>query len=90
MPQGIFDDEAGVANMAPLSMIAYGPETHLAYPPRPADAKKLAAWKPEWSVRVRTKSTANLILGMDATGQQGDKREGRGRQLLRGLFKRGG
>jgi hypothetical protein len=89
VPQGIFADDSGVANVAMLNMAAYGPETHLAYPPRPTDAKRLATWKPEWSVRVRTKSTASLVLGLDEAGSQDNPKEGRGRQLLRGLFKRG-
>ena len=89
VPQGIFADDSGVANVAVLNMAAYGPETHLAYPPRPTDARKLAAWKPEWSVRVRTKSTASLVLGLEEAGAQDNPKEGRGRRLLRGLFKRG-
>lgn len=89
VPQGIFNAGDGPGNMAVLNMVAYGPETHLAYPPRPTDAKKLAAWKPEWSVRVRTKSTASLILGMDADeSTQGDRKDGRARRMLRGLFGR--
>lgn len=90
VPQGIFDAEEGVANIAMLNMIAYGPETNIVYPPRPTDAKKLAAWKPEWDLRVRTKSTASLVLGMETGESEGQPKEGRGRQLLRGLFKRGG
>lgn len=89
VPQGIFDAEDGAANIAVLNMIAYGPETYLEYPPRPTDAKKLAAWKPEWGVRVRAKSTASLMLGMDTGESTGEQKEGRGRQMLRGLFKRG-
>lgn len=90
VPQGIFDPEDGAPNITMLNMIAYGPETNLAYPPRPTDAKKLAAWKPEWSVRVRTKSTASLILGMETGEANGERKESTGRQMLRGLFKRGG
>lgn len=89
VPQGIFADDGGVANVAVLTMAAYGPETHLAYPPRPTDAGKLAAWRPEWSVRVRTKSTASLVLGLDGASARDTPEEGRGRRLLRGLFRRG-
>jgi hypothetical protein len=44
-------------------MIAYGPESNLSWPPKPKDPK--VAWDPEWNVRVRTKSTAMAMLGMD-------------------------
>ena len=89
VPQGIFADDDSAGNVAVLNMVAYGPETHILYPPRPTDAKKLAAWKPEWSVRVRSKSSAGIVLGLDEA-QQGKPREGRGRRMLRGLFGRGG
>jgi hypothetical protein len=91
IPGGIFGEEG--AGM--LNMIAYGPETNIAWPPRPADPK--AAWKPEWDVRVRTKSTASAILGMDLSGamqddgerpgQQEAAKEGTTKKLLRGLLR---
>lgn len=95
VPQGVFDTDKGMASMTMLDMVAYGPEVHLAYPAKPADPKLLAAWKPEWSARVRTKSTANLVLGMDAAGgkgpgqSQGQKKESTGKALLKGLLRRG-
>lgn len=50
IPQGIF--AGGGRDATPmLRMMAYGGESHIVYPPRPADPK--AAWEPEWSVRVR-------------------------------------
>lgn len=61
IPRGIFGDGAGVTQM-----IAYGPERNIAWPPRPAGSK--AAWKPEWNVRVRTKSTAFAPMGMGNIG----------------------
>jgi hypothetical protein len=64
VPKGIFAKSAG----AMVRMIAYGPELNLAHPPRPADVSK--PWEPEWAVRVRTKSTAMAMLGMDM-GQRG-------------------
>ncbi|RYE91700.1 MAG: hypothetical protein EOO78_30080 [Oxalobacteraceae bacterium] len=101
IPQGIFKatgtgaQQGGVAS---LDMVAYGPETHLAWPERPADPKQ--PWKPEWSVRVRTKSTTTAMLGMDMTGmgngapdgedQTPQEEEGVGKKLLKGLFGRGG
>lgn len=61
IPGGIFaKGEGGM-----LRMIAYGPELNLAHPPRPADPK--VAWEPEWSVRVRTKSTAMAMLGVEVS-----------------------
>lgn len=70
IPKGIFADaSSGQASPGMLSMIAYGPETHIAWPPKPADPKQ--PWDPEWNVRVRTKSTAGALLGMDLSGMEG-------------------
>jgi hypothetical protein len=61
IPQGIF---AGGRDPTPmLRMMAYGGETHIVHPPRPADPK--APWEPEWSVRVRVKSHTMAMLGQD-------------------------
>jgi hypothetical protein len=57
VPKGIFGEGAL------LRMIAYGTELNLAHPPRPADPK--VAWEPQWAVKVRVKSVANAMLGMD-------------------------
>lgn len=89
VPQGIFARRNGAPNMTMLNMAAYGPETHRVYPPRPADPKQLAAWKPEWSVRVRTKSTASLVLGVDANASPQQQKEGIGKKVFKNLFKRG-
>jgi hypothetical protein len=70
IPRGIFADaSSGQASPGILSMIAYGPETHIAWPPKPTDPKQ--PWDPEWNVRVRTKSTAGALLGLDLSGMQG-------------------
>ncbi|QZH75330.1 MAG: hypothetical protein JY451_01490 [Erythrobacter sp.] len=45
------------------SVYAYGPQVDFAYPPRPADAR--ATWRPEWIARVRYRSMAMVIPGMD-------------------------
>ena len=102
VPKGIFKptgkggrDEA----IAALNMIAYGPETNITWPERPADPKQ--PWKPEWNVRVRTKATTSAMLGVDLSGMdEGDmpeedgqskpEEEGVGKKLLKGLFGRGG
>lgn len=65
VPKGIFGEEGG----AMLRMIAYGSELHLAHPPRPSDPK--IAWEPEWAVKLRVKSVANAMLGMDMGAMQG-------------------
>jgi hypothetical protein len=70
VPKGIFGEGGG----AMLRMIAYGSELNLAHPPRPTDPK--IAWEPQWAVKLRVKSVANAILGMDMGGMQ----RGSGRQ----------
>ena len=103
IPQGIFQP-TGKGNgeapaMASLNMIAYGPETNIAWPPKPADPKQ--PWDPEWNVRVRTKSTTMAMLGVDLSGMSGmpadegadegeqpkQEEEGKGKKLLRGLLR---
>ena len=49
---------AGGAGM--LQFIAYGEELNLVYPPKPKDPKK--PWDPQWSVKVRLKSTGGKML----------------------------
>ncbi len=92
MPGGIFTGSDGEAAGGMLRMIAYGKESHIAWPPKPADPK--AAWDPEWNVRVRTKSTAMAMLGMDMSGaaqQEGAEKaepEAPVKNLLKGLLRR--
>jgi|OpeIllAssembly_1097287.scaffolds.fasta_scaffold06104_3 hypothetical protein len=57
VPKGVFGEGAF------LRMIAYGTELNLAHPPRPTDPK--IAWEPQWAAKVRVKSVANAMLGMD-------------------------
>lgn len=45
-------------------VIAYGDELNMAWPPRPKDPK--ITWEPQWDVKVRRKSVASLMPGMDA------------------------
>jgi hypothetical protein len=93
IPKGIFAGQDGQAAGGMLQMIAYGPESNIAWPPRPANPK--TPWTPEWNVRVRTKSTAMAMLGMevsaadaedaeDADGQP--QEESKAKKLLKGLF----
>ena len=53
--------EAMMGNLA-----AYGPQRDFVHPARPKDPK--AAWKPEWTARVRFKSTSMFFLGMEDMG----------------------
>jgi hypothetical protein len=59
VPKGIFGEAGG----AMLRLIAYGSELNLAHPPRPVDPK--VAWEPQWAVKVRVKSVASAMLGID-------------------------
>ncbi len=74
VPKGIFagpDGRAGEGAM--LRMMAYGPESNFAYPPRPADPK--AVWEPEWAVRVRVKSHTMAMLGETGARSAGVRRQ---------------
>jgi len=59
VPKGVFGSGQG----AMLRMIAYGSELNLAHPPRPSDVK--IPWEPQWAVKLRLKSVASAMLGMD-------------------------
>ena len=88
MPRGIFAEPGEQGGGGMLRMVAFGPESHQTWPPRPADPK--ARWEPEWTVRVRTQSTTGAILGMpvdtDDEGQDGDKSKKKKKGLLRGIL----
>jgi hypothetical protein len=69
IPKGIFAAQSGGQPIPGiLMMTAYGPESWITYPPKPADPKQ--PWNPEWSVRLRAKSTAFSMLGMNFGGMQ--------------------
>lgn len=79
VPKGIFAGSAGgEAGMVPamLMMTAYGPEHWITYPPKPTDPKQ--PWNPEWSVRMRAKSTASAMLGLDFGGMDMQQEQGEG------------
>ena len=66
VPKGIFgEDGAGM-----LRMVAYGGESFLGYPRRPADPK--VAYDPDWQVKVRTKSSLFSMLGGMPGQERGD------------------
>ena len=48
-------------------MNAFGPEADFAYPPRPANPR--LPWRPDWTVKVRYKSTAMVVPGMGGAAQ---------------------
>ena len=58
IPRGIFAAGAGRESTPMLRMMAYGGESHIVHPPRPADPK--APWAPEWAVRVKAHTMAML------------------------------
>ena len=58
------------APQAMVQLAAYGGETNISYPPRPADPK--AAWNIDWTVKVRYKSQTGAMLGMEMPGAGGD------------------
>ena len=97
IPKGIFAGtskvQGGQESMVPgmLSMTAYGPESWITYPPKPADPKQ--PWNPEWSVRLRARSSASAILGLDfGDMQQMESEDGQPQQQqkkpsMKGLLK---
>ena len=43
-----------------LQFVAYGEELNIVYPPKPKDPKQ--PWNPQWSVKVRLKSSGSSPL----------------------------
>lgn len=56
-------------------LTAFGPQESFAYPPRPADSK--VAWRPEWTARIRHRSTTSWMqaqgMNMGSAGAQGQQ-----------------
>lgn len=61
IPANVFKDVDG----AILQFVAYGEELNILYPPKPKDPKQ--SWNPQWSVKVRLKSTGSSPLVEAAT-----------------------
>jgi hypothetical protein len=59
---------------ASLMMTAFGPEANLATP-RPASATR--GWRPDWTVKLRTRSTYAGILGQDVAAMMRGQTAGR-------------
>lgn len=51
------------AGQGMLRAIAYGTELNLAHPARPTEPK--IAWEPEWNLKIRVKSMATTMMGME-------------------------
>lgn len=49
------------------SLYGYGPEANFAFPPRPATGP----WNPDWTARVRFRSTTSWFVGGPMAGAQG-------------------
>ncbi len=64
--------EVKAAGQVVTFLNAYGPEADFAYPPRPASPR--AVWKPDWTAKVRYKSSTMVIPGMGSMmrGQDGE------------------
>src|SRR5690606_18059541 len=58
-----------IAPQAMVQLAAYGGETDISYPPRPADPK--TPWNIDWSLKVRYKSQTAAMLGMEMPGMAG-------------------
>jgi hypothetical protein len=54
-------------------MTAYGPEADFAFPPRPANPR--TPWRPEWTAKVRYKSSAMVLPGMGSMMRGGDQQK---------------
>jgi hypothetical protein len=94
VPKGVFAGEGAM-----LRKIAYGHELNLAHPPRPTDPR--VPWEPVWAAKVRVKSVAMAMLGMETPeaapagaaapaadpAKEEDKKPGV-KDLLKGIFGR--
>lgn len=69
------------------TLSAFGPEENFAYPPRPANAK---AWVPEWTARIRHRSTTSWMqmqgMSMGGGAQGGQQQECRRKGGLGGML----
>jgi hypothetical protein len=66
-----------VARAAPQSMLsltAFGGEANFSHPARPARAA--ASWRPDWTVKLRTKSAYTGLLGMNMADMMGGRDAG--------------
>jgi hypothetical protein len=57
-----------------LSVTAFGGEANFSHPARPAKAP--ASWRPEWTVKLRTKSAYTGLLGQDVAALMAGRDDG--------------
>jgi hypothetical protein len=69
IPKEVVDSVEG----AMVQLNGYGNEANFAYPPRPSNPK--IAWKPEWFVKVRYRTTTGALMGMEDMGGMGEGRQ---------------
>jgi hypothetical protein len=63
---------AATGEGAVLITTAFGPEANFSHPARPAKAP--AGWRPEWTVKLLSKSGYTGLLGMDMSEMMGGRR----------------
>jgi hypothetical protein len=63
---------AKAAEGSVLMTTAFGPEANFSHPARPAKAP--AGWRPEWTVKLLSKSGYTGLLGMDMSEMMGGRR----------------
>ena len=59
-------------------LYGYGPQVDFANPPRPANTR--TPWQPEWTARVRFRSSTTLMHGIPGMGGVDDDQAGEGEQ----------
>jgi len=55
--------KTAAGQMLMTMLTAYGPEADFVYPPRPANPK--TPWNPEWTAKVRFRSSTSILPGFD-------------------------
>lgn len=72
IPKDVFKDGEGM-----LQFIAYGHDLNLSHPPKPKNAPK--DWQPDWTAKIRLKSSTMTMLGEDMGGSMKEERSSGGR-----------
>lgn len=72
IPKDVFKDGEGM-----LQFIAYGHDLNLSHPPKPKNAPK--DWQPDWTAKIRLKSSTMTMLGEDMGGGMKEERSSGGR-----------
>lgn len=72
IPKDVFKDGEGM-----LQFIAYGHDLNLSHPPKPKNAPK--DWQPDWTAKIRLKSSTMTMLGEEMSGGMKEERGSGGR-----------